>query len=68
MTRETYEGVQPLACAHEGCEAGGFKDHSRGRIRAHDAGWFIQKNGDAWCPEHTPEWVEAWRARQGRKT
>lgn len=67
MPREAYDGVQMIACTHEGCTAGGFKDHYWGRVRAHDAGWFIQKNGDTWCPEHIPEWVEEWRARKGYK-
>lgn len=33
-------------------------------IKAGEAGWFFQKDGTTWCPEHTPEWVEEWRARQ----
>lgn len=50
-------------CRHETCEAE-FKDHRWGRIKAHDAGWFEQKDGTAWCPEHNPPWVAEWRASQ----
>lgn len=32
--------------------------------RAQTDGWFLQKNGDVWCPEHVPEWVAEWRAKQ----
>lgn len=32
--------------------------------RARDVGWFIQRDGKAWCPEHVPEWVANWRAIQ----
>lgn len=32
--------------------------------RAHDEGWFEQKDGTNWCPDHTPAWVQAWRARK----
>lgn len=51
------------ACAWPGCEAQ-YKDHRWGSIKAHAAGWFIQKDGTAWCPDHVPDWVEAWRARK----
>lgn len=54
-------------CAAEGCSAS-FQDHRWGSIKAHDAGWFIQKDGTAWCPIHTPEWVAAWRARKAEET
>lgn len=30
-------------------------------MQAGKAGWFFQRNGDAYCPEHVPEWVEEWR-------
>lgn len=54
----------PVRCARQpdGCTASipGSKSH---QIRAAEQGWFFQQNGDAWCPEHTPEWVAEWRAR-----
>lgn len=34
------------------------------RIRAHEAGWFEQKNGTVYCPEHVPSWVITWRERR----
>lgn len=31
-------------------------------IRAHANGWYFQKNGDAYCPEHRPSWApKTWR-------
>lgn len=51
-------------CSHEGCE-NEFKAHAWGAIKASSKGWFLQKNGDKWCPDHTPEWLAAWRAKQG---
>lgn len=27
-------------------------------------GWFLMKNGKAYCPQHIPEWVESWRANK----
>lgn len=67
MPRESYEGVPMITCAHEGCPASGHKNHYWGRVRAHDEGWFIQKDGTAWCPDHTPEWVAEWRAKKATK-
>lgn len=31
-------------------------------IRAAESGWFEQKDGTLYCPEHVPDWVEPWRA------
>lgn len=50
-----------VTCAHPGCSAS-HKDHLWGQIKADD--WFHQKDGTAWCPDHHPEWVASWRARQ----
>jgi hypothetical protein len=47
-------------CAAEGCPLS-FPTHRWGKTRAHDEGWFEQKDGTAWCPDHVPEWVEGWR-------
>jgi hypothetical protein len=54
-------------CSAPGCEAK-FDDHMWGSMKAQREGWFLQKNGDAWCPDHIPDWVEAWRSRQRRKS
>jgi len=53
-------------CAGDDCVES-FENHRWGRIKAHDAGWFEQKDGIAWCPEHKPDWVDAWRAREAAK-
>lgn len=48
-------------CADPSCERT-IKNHRWGRIKADD--WFQQKDGAVWCPDHTPAWVEGWRARK----
>lgn len=54
-------------CDHlTGCKAR-YKTHHWGKKEAAREGWFFQKNGDAFCPKHVPEWVEEWRARQQAK-
>jgi len=57
----------PVRCArtHLGCTAS-FPGSKFGAIRAGDAGWFFSRQEHAaYCPDHTPDWVPAWRARQG---
>lgn len=63
MTSQT-EGsyTDPKQCASVGCD-NSFMPHAWGAIKSHDKGWFHQKNGDSWCPDHTPEWVAEWRQR-----
>lgn len=50
-------------CSHDGCDKS-FKQHKWGAIGADSEGWFMQKNGDSWCPDHNPEWVAEWRAKR----
>lgn len=50
-------------CAKPGCE-NSYRVHRWGSTKAVGDGWFIQKDDTAWCPEHVPEWVGEWRARQ----
>lgn len=52
-------------CSETGCTAT-YRDHRWGHSAAAACGWFFQRSGEAWCPEHNPPWVEAWRARQPR--
>lgn len=49
-------------CNAEGCDAS-YPRHRWGAITAYDSGWFAQKEGITWCPEHIPEWVKPWRAK-----
>lgn len=53
--------VQPKWCTFPNC-TNTYMPHTWGKRKASNEGWFFQRNGDAWCPEHTPEWVESWRA------
>ena len=48
-------------CAHEGCEES-IQNHKWARIKS--GGWFQQFNGDVWCPNHIPEWVDEWRMKK----
>lgn len=48
-------------CSFPDCKAT-YKANKWGQIKAHDAGWFFQKDGQGFCPEHVPEWVAGWRA------
>lgn len=57
MTRET-----PMkGCSQPDCQ-NAIKDHYWGHVKA--TKWFLQRSGEAWCPDHVPEWVEQWRARR----
>ena len=50
-------------CSEPGCETT-FRSNSKwDDIRAADKGWFLQRTGETWCPEHTPAWVADWRAK-----
>lgn len=60
----SYRLEFPTTCAHPGCET----NHPSSRFddsKAVSEGWFHQRDGTAWCPEHLPEWVAEWRAKQG---
>lgn len=58
-----HGNVQPKKCSKEECSKT-FTPHLWGTREAQRAGWFLQRNGDAWCPEHNPDWVAAWRAKR----
>lgn len=50
-------------CSELTCDAT-FKNHRWGKQAAQDIGWFFQRDGKAFCPDHVPEWVEGWRHTQ----
>lgn len=54
-------------CAEPQCPATVETAHAWDNIRAHDAGWFFQKDGTSWCPEHHPAWVKYWRAERAKR-
>lgn len=29
--------------------------------KIHAIGWFFQRDGTAFCPDHLPEWLASWR-------
>lgn len=53
-------------CAHGGC-CETFASHQWGKKAAQRDGWFLSRNGPAWCPKHIPEWVTGWRERKAAK-
>jgi hypothetical protein len=56
-------GEQHALCDHPDCSHF-FKEHYWGSIGAQKEGWFLQKNGDCWCPEHIPEWYFDWKSKK----
>jgi hypothetical protein len=54
----------PIVCASPDC-ANEMPSHAWAVIKTEN--WFHQMDGNSWCPEHTPEWVAAWRAKKGSK-
>lgn len=55
-----------IHCSQKGCK-NKHKNNKWASIRAtSEKGWMHQKNGDSWCPEHLPDWVESWRAEGKR--
>jgi predicted RNA-binding Zn-ribbon protein involved in translation (DUF1610 family) len=55
-------------CAFEGCDEH-YPFHRWGATHAHGEGWFLQNNGDSWCPRHEPGWVQGWReSRKARES
>lgn len=54
---------EPIKCAHPECEST-MKSHAWSVIKT--VGWFHQKDGKSFCPDHTPNWVHEWRAKKAR--
>ena len=50
-----------IVCDQTGCDEK-IKNHKWGQIKAVD--WFFQKNGQAWCPAHVPDWYASWGKRK----
>ena len=54
--------IDPWVCHAYGCR----NVHAKNKWATHQAqtkGWFFQKDGKAYCPEHTPDWVKSWREK-----
>lgn len=51
-----------ITCSHPECK-NYIKSYAWAKIKAD--GWFMQKDGTNYCPEHVPEWVHSWRKRKG---
>ena len=61
----SYSRENPTRCSTEGCTASHPSSHWDS-VRADREGWFHQKDGTTYCPEHRPAWVDGWRARQAK--
>ena len=55
-----HKGIA-IKCHQPDCSRSFQRKSKWDNIRAVDQGWFLQKSGENWGPEHTPEWVEEWR-------
>jgi hypothetical protein len=64
MPKVPYGRAQVVECFHPTCDAS-FLNHYWGKIRAHEAGWFMGQNGLNACPQHVPSWVAGWRQKKG---
>lgn len=53
-------------CVIPGC-SNEYKSHEWGKKKAQRDGWFFSKESGAYCPDHLPGWVPAWRARNASK-
>jgi hypothetical protein len=66
----SHAAAYPVHCARA-ADLGCLATRPGGKfaaIAAHDAGWFSSRRDDLeYCPEHVPDWVPAWRARQAAK-
>jgi hypothetical protein len=53
--------VSVIVCSEPTCTAS-VKNHRWGKTKA--TGWFFSRTGtENWCPEHLPDWVIEWRAK-----
>lgn len=67
LARQTNGESYPVGltrCTAPSCTAS-IANHAWGHIKA--AGWFFQKDGQQFCPDHVPDWVESWRASKATK-
>lgn len=55
-THEAWKA--PIKCANPSCN-NTMGSHALAVIKT--SGWFHQRDGTSWCPEHIPEWVAKWR-------
>jgi hypothetical protein len=62
----SFAADHPVSCCRAGL--GCTASHPGGKwaaVKADADGWFHSKAEDqAYCPDHIPDWVSAWRARQ----
>lgn len=49
-----------IHCSVEGCP-NTIPNHYWSKVKSE---WFVQKDGQRFCPDHIPAWVEPWRKKQ----
>jgi hypothetical protein len=63
----SYASEHPVTCSRRediGCEAS-IRGSKHYRMKAQHEGWFSSfRENLAYCPEHVPDWVPAWRDRR----
>jgi hypothetical protein len=50
-------------CAQPDCTKS-FWSSREGTMKAHYSGWYHQRNGKSWCPEHRPAWAPKWEGKK----
>lgn len=55
-----YHTTLPKKCTRQDCPKS-YLPHRWGNLRSANEGWFHQRTGESWCPDHTPDWVAKWR-------
>lgn len=61
MPRSHDHKLGVVRCSVPDCKET-LPNHAWGKIKAD--GWFFQKDGTNYCPNHIPNWVRAWRKRK----
>lgn len=54
--------MQYRHCAESGCEEKFFGNRGA-MMKAHYSGWYLQKSGKVWCPDHRPAWAPKFEKR-----
>lgn len=60
MPRSHDHVSEEKECSHPECSKT-VKAHYWGQVKSN---WFFGKDDKQYCPDHIPDWVEAWRKRK----
>jgi hypothetical protein len=60
----SYATDHPTKCRGKECTAS-VPGSKWARVKATaEQGWIFLKSGEAYCPDHLPDWMGPWRARK----